>query len=500
VLRQINGARKVFLIISSSVLLRLSFPGFNLEFLAWFALVPLLLALKDADYKEALALSYLCGLFFFGLVLFWLRHVSFPGYIVLISILSIFFAIFGVFFLHATRYPLYAVFSIPALWVFLEYTRSNLFTGFGWALLGHSQYMNLPIIQISDVTGAYGVSYLIMMVNVIIYNVLQGGVKKNLSSCLAVIVIIACVLGYGYVKLSITGDAKETLKISVIQGNIPQPLKWDPDYKEAIYGIYAGLTEDAAKDGPDLIIWPETALPDIIEKGILPVRLREAAANAAAHLLIGAASYGNPKGEIFNSAFLISDKGSVVKKHDKLHLVPFGEYVPFAEYMDFVRRFIDKPIGELTKGSEYTIFELKEDSRFGVLICFEDIFSGLVREFALKDADFMVNITNDAWFMKSSAPYQHAQSSVFRAVENRVPVVRAANTGLSCFIDKTGRITGSVNVRNSEICVRGYKTGRVNISPDNSFYKRFGDIFIFCCLIGLILGGGYKWVKGRLQY
>lgn len=478
--------------------MRLSFPNFNLEFLAWISLVPLFRALKDADYKEALALSYICGLFFFGLVLFWLHHVSILGYCALILILSIFFGIFGIFLLYAKRSMLYAIFVIPAFWVFLEYVRSNLFTGFEWALLGHSQYMNLPIIQISDITGAYGVSYLVMMVNIIIYNILQGGFKKNLKSCFIVIFIIVCVLGYGYFKLSIAETTKETLDISVVQGNIPQALKWDPDYKEAIYNIYTSLTKDAANDRPDLIIWPETAIPDIIEKDVLSRRLKPVAASAMAHLLIGAASYGDSDEEIFNSAFLISDKGNILKRYDKVHLVPFGEYIPFGRYAEFIRRFIDKPIGELTRGSEYTIFEFRKNLRFGVLICFEDIFSGLVRRSALKDADFMVNITNDAWFMKSSAPYQHAQSSVFRAVENRVPVVRAANTGLSCFIDKKGRITDSVSVENGEICVRGYKTGRINISPDNSFYKRFGDIFIFVCVIALILNGGYRWSKRYL--
>ncbi len=498
-------------VVLSALLLTLSFPNFNLEFLAWFAFVPLFFTLRRVTTKEAFFLSYLCGLVFFGLTIYWVHYVSILGYIILILILSIFFGLFGLFSScvvrraycekNSTQYAIrntqYATFIIPALWVFLEYLRSNLFTGFGWALLGYSQYLNLPVIQISDITGAYGVSFLVMMVNVMIYNIFSLG-KKAIPASLVGLFILFSVFGYGYFKLAEANAAEGTLNISLIQGNIPQNIKWKPQYKDKIFTIYKSLTKSAGRDEPDLVIWPETALPGFIEEEAFSKRLQDLAKDVNADLLIGAPSYSDSENEdIFNSALLISKEGKHFKRYDKLHLVPFGEYVPFARFLNFLRDFIDKPIGDFAKGSEYTVFELEEGVRFSVLICFEDIFPNLVRNFAVRDVDFLINITNDAWFKKTGAPYQHAQPSVFRAVENRVPVVRAANTGFSCFIDGYGRIIDAVRVNNDEIFVMGYKTKRLSLFEGESFYKRFGDIFTFFCITALIINGGWIWLKRR---
>ena len=489
-LRKIDRLRETGLVLSSAVLLTLSFPNFNLGALAFFAFVPLFFALDKKGYKEAFFLSYLCGLIFFGLTMYWLCHVSILGYVLLISILSVFFGLFGPFFLYAKRYALYAIFLIPASWVVLEYLRSNLFTGFGWALLGYSQYLNLPVIQIADITGAYGVSFLVMLTNVIIFIIYYRRHPRDLNACVAGILVMLAALGYGYFKLEQTDAIFKTLNVSVIQGNIPQSAKWDPLYKEKIFIVYKLLTEDAAVHNPDLIIWPETALPGFIDEKELLDKVKELAQDTKAYLLIGAPAYADPEGErIFNSAVLISEKGDTLERHDKLHLVPFGEYVPLGGWLDSLRNFIDKPIGSFSRGNEYTIFELKDRSRFGVLICFEDIFAALVRKFVAKEADFMVNITNDAWFMRTSAPYQHAQASVLRAVENRVPVIRAANTGLSCFIDRYGRITGSVKISGEEIFVMGHKTESIHPSYNRSFYNKFGDVFTFLCLTAIIITG-----------
>jgi apolipoprotein N-acyltransferase len=369
----------------------------------------------------------------------------------------------------------------------MEYVRSHLFTGFGWALLGHSQYLNLPIIQIADITGAYGVSFVAMMVNVVIYTLLNGEAKKGARAFFVLLLIISGVLGYGYLKLNNTEAAKGDLKISLIQGNIPQKMKWDSEFIDHIWSVYSTLTREAGRDNPDLIIWPETALPGYMEDRELYKAVAQLARNTGSALLIGAPSYRESDEAIFNSAFLIGEGGDIIERYDKLHLVPFGEYIPFSRYIGFIRKVINKPIGTFGKGDEYTIFELENGLRFGVLICFEDIFANHVRRFAARDADFMVNITNDAWFMKTAAPYQHTQSSVFRAVENRMPLVRAANTGLSCFIDRTGRIFDSVKVGADEIFVAGYKTNKIDMFNAKSPYTRFGNIFVFLCALAVII-------------
>jgi apolipoprotein N-acyltransferase len=363
----------------------------------------------------------------------------------------------------------------------LEFIRSHVFTGFGWALLGHSQYMNLPAIQIADLTGAYGVSFLVMVVNVVLYLLLSKDAKRCGAACLAAIILACAIPCYGYYKLGMKPDSPRQVKISVVQGNIPQNKKWDPIERDNILSIYTSLTKEAGKENPALIIWPETSLPGYMQESDLYQHVAALSKNIRIPILLGAPSYRHDNDTVFNSAYHISARGSMARRHDKMHLVPFGEYIPFEKALSFVRGFINKPIGTFLKGNIYTIFRLSGDERFCVLICFEDIFSGLVREFALRGAGFMVNMTNDAWFMNTAAPYQHAQSSVFRAVENRMPVVRAANTGLSCFIDKNGRIYAKVERGGKDIFISGYKTAVVNISQEDTLYTAFGDLFVALC-------------------
>ncbi len=201
-------------------------------------------------------------------------------------------------------------------------------------------------------------------------------------------------------------------------------------------------------------------------------------------LLIGAATIGEDKDVYYNSACLISKDGSLGGVYNKIHLVPFGEYLP----LPFIFGFIDNmyEIAGWTKGKEYTLFDIK-GNKFGVLICFEDIFSDLVRGFINQGADFMLNITNDAWFGRSPEAYQHLQASVFRAVENRVNIVRAANTGVSCFIDPYGRVIDRVSSKNEDIFIQGYKTQTIFIKEMDTFYTRFGDLFVLLCFFLTII-------------
>jgi len=454
---------KLILLVISAVLLSLSYPIFNFEFLAWIAFIPLFFALQNQSRFEAFKLSYLCGLIFFGITIYWLIYVSVLAYILLILILALFFGLFA-FLIRSTIHhpPSTILFTIPAIWVLVEYIRTHLFTGFGWALLGYSQYLNLPLIQIADKTGVWGTSFIVMMVNVAVFRWLKDGFKKAKPVVITTILILGLTFLYGWARLSEKVAFSKLITISVIQGNIPQHQKWDESFKEEILTKYEKLTIEAAETKPDLIIWPETALPGYMEEEDLQKKVRNLAKKVKIPLLIGAPSVSDYEEEKpFNSAFLISEDGEIIARHEKMHLVPFGEYIPFQKNLAFLRRFINKRIGNFNAGKEYTIFKLKNNYRFGVLICFEDIFPNLVRNFVDRDADFVVNMTNDAWFMDSSEPYQHAQASVFRAVENRIPVVRAANTGLSCFINSKGRITDRVEVNGKDTFVEGFKTSRV---------------------------------------
>ena len=463
--------------ILSGILLALSYPIFNLELFAYVAFVPLFFAIKNVTLKKAFFLSYICGVVFFAITIYWLIHVTLVGLILLILYLALYFGFLGLFFnFLSINYKLSTInlLLIPAIWVFLEYLRSHLLTGFPWALLGYSQYLNLPLIQIADITGVWGVSFLVMMVNVAIWKSMLKvkGLRFKVKNFFdfSVLFTIACLittLGYGYYKLRTTHDAQRTtLKISIIQGSVPQSEKWDERFREEILARYEALTKKAAKEKPDLIIWPETAVPGIVdeEPQLLGWVLR-LAKEVKAPMLVGAVTVQGAN--YYNSAILISREGKIIAQYDKLHLVPFGEYVPLEKYFPFLRNLISVPIGDFTPGKEYTVFKAEGLEEFSALICFEDIIPVLSRRFMKKGAKFLVNITNDAWFMKTSAPYQHAQASVFRAIENRVPVVRAANTGLSCFIDSNGHIYDKVSHGKKDIFVIGYKTSEVVAKIDS---------------------------------
>ncbi|MDP2945971.1 MAG: apolipoprotein N-acyltransferase [bacterium] len=493
-------SKELFLCLLSAVLLILSFPKSNLEFLAWFGFVPVFFALNNKSLKQAFLLFFITGIIFWSGIIYWLVHVTLPGTIVLILYLALYFAIFGLIIRPLTkRSTPYVLIFIPSVWVLLEYIRSHLFTGFPWALLGYSQYLNLPVLQIADITGVWGVSFLVMMVNVAIIEITSSairGLRPRLKAVgILMIALLFLTLSYGYFRLfqRPAMNTRHSILISVIQGNIPQELKWNKDSNDFIMDRYFSLTAQALKDKPDLIIWPEAALPVVLEEepGYYE-RVKGFVKEVNIPLLLGAVNLRDNL--YYNSALLISEKGELLVRYDKLHLVPFGEYIPLRKILSFLETIV--PIGDFTRGKEYTVFNhptpysLLPTNEFSVLICFEDLFPDLSREFVKRGAVFLINITNDAWFKKTSSPYQHLCASVFRAVENRVFLVRSANTGVSGFIAPTGKIVSLVGDKfGNHIFVSGYKSQEISLSKRRlSFYTRYGNIFVIACLL-FILGG-----------
>ena len=486
----------VALSILSAGLLILSFPKPNLQFLAWVALVPWLFALRGQRPLRAFLLSYLTGLVFFSGVVYWVNYVSSLGFTVLVLYLALYFAVFGLVFSPFTFHPSpFTFLLIPSLWVALEYIRSHLFTGFGWALLGYSQYRVLPIIQISDITGAYGVSFLIVLVNVGIYQTISLSLenrkqktenrKRILYSVLCLLSSVILVLTYGYYKLNQPVEG-EGIKVAVVQGNIPQKMKWDPQAREYILEKYSRLTGQALLKQPQLIIWPETSVPGYLEDDpeLLEKITSLSEQSWPAYLLVGTPQMVGRQGKSYNSATLLL-QGQVMQRYDKLHLVPFGEFTPCPAL--FSRFSFAGLIGDFIPGEDYTVFDLEfEDSTvsLGALICFEDVFGHLARRFVQKGAQILVNITNDAWFEDSSEPEQHLQASVFRAVENRVNLLRSANTGVSCFINPWGKILGRItDSAGRDVLVEGEKTQELQITSAYSFYTALGDLFCWLCIM-----------------
>jgi len=487
--------------ILAAVLLSFSFSSFNLGLFGWCGFIPLFTALENKSLRQSFIIAYLCGIVFWSLTIYWLIHVTLIGQIILILYLAVYFGIFGcVFYFSRFFSSTSRLFFMPGAWVLLEYIRSHLFTGFPWSLIAFSQYKNLPVIQIADVTGAWGVSFLVVLVNTALYLILRK--QSRIKAALICAAIFFLSLLYGFYKLSYKPDLAgkgKLLKISVIQGNIPQYLEGDRQTADFILDNYKELTVAAAKDKPGLIIWPEASVPGIFGRDAAEFkRVFSLAAQQNINLLTGAVSRLNQN--YFNSALFIDNFGEPAAIYNKLHLVPFGEFVPLKNIFPFLEAIA--PIGDIRPGKEFTIFKLQSDTfappraglstnpkqnegiDFGVLICFEDLFPELSRQFVKRGARFLVNITNDAWFKQGSAPYQHFAASVFRAVENHVYLARAANTGISGFIDPSGRILAIVGNAGGEIFIKGYRSQEIYLmAAKRTFYSDYGDIFIIFCLL-----------------
>jgi len=340
--------------------------------------------------------------------------------------------------------------------------------------------------------------------------------RKNkltrLITALITFIFLAGTIIYGYSKLKRPEPEGSTLKIALIQASIPQELKNSRSgLSKLILDKHLVLTKLSAVKGEigfshpgeksenarrpvksaDLVVWPETAIPDyILEKQDLYAAIVGMVKETGIPLLTGLPYYEEEKNEYYNSAVLFSKEGIPGIRYDKLHLVPFGEYLPLRPLLSLLSGLVSRidEIGDYNPGLEYTVFSLPGGASFSVLICFEDMVANLSREFVKRGARLLINITNDAWFENSSAPYQHMDGSVFRAVENGVPVVRCANTGVSCFINADGRVGKRVrDAEGRDVFITGYCTGEVTLSERSglTFYTRYGDLF--CLLCGVIV-------------
>ena len=488
----------------SAVLLILAFPKFDLGFLAWIGLVPLFIALKDKSLKWAFGLSFLTGITFLMGIFYWINFIGgfeWFHFILLGLYFGSYFGLFGltVNFISQTT-AISSVFSAPFVWVSLEYLRSHAdFLGLPWALLGHSQYLNIPVIQIASFTGVYGISLLIVLVNMALSEVILSWVSMRRGTLVGrwpeafklatvPIVVLGTSLTYGF-TVTHNSTASDTIRITVIQGNIPQEIRWEREYIKRNLDTHIALTREAANAGHTaLIVWPETSVQGSLTQDLsLMNMLSTLASETQTNLLVGSAvrpKFGSREFRMrnwFNSAFLVSSGGRIVGKYDKIKLLPFAEYLPYKETLPWPETLASKA-ANFIPGKEYTLFNVN-GAKFGAMICWENIFPDLFRNLVSNGANFMVNITNEAWFGKTAAPYQFMAMNVFRAVENRVAIARAANTGISGFIDPSGKILGTVKDGNRDIFVKGYLTMDIPILRQRTFYTRYGDIFAYLTLV-----------------
>ena len=418
---------------------------------------------QGRDIKDAFKLSFAAGMIFNLGIMYWMgivvvKYGYLPVYMGVLAVLSIsaalaaYFSLFGagVYWLKRAGIPEFI--SAAPLWVIVEFAKSNLFTGFPWENLGYSQIGNLSMIQTADLFGVYGISFLVVLVNALVYRAVEYAPRwKKCAAPLAfcTLIIVSAML-YGQWRLQDVGAAvtsRHLMKTTIIQGNIDQNIKWDEKFERESLNTFLELSAGQPGPEPGLIIWPETTTSFFFQD--MDDKHRDIVSVARSrndYLILGSPSYETIAGRTqhMNSAFAVSNSGVILGRYDKIHLVPFGEYMPFRSIFPFLGQLLPG-MSDFNSGNGIHPLQLG-DKKVGVLICYESIFPEISRDYKKSGAQLLVNITNDAWFGRSSAPFQHLSMAVFRAVENRMYIARSANTGISAIIDPCGRVTAGTNL------------------------------------------------------
>lgn len=492
----------MILALLSGLLLAFSFPTVIGKFssslwpLAWLGLTPVYWAVQGASFKKAFGCGVATGFLLYGISLYWIfiaMHfygevsvgATLTALFLLVFILSLFIG--GAFllavFLRSRGVPMALAFSLS--WLLQDWVR-NFFPcgGFSWSSLCYSQGVS-PFLQIVDLTGPYGITFLILVHNalwgeIVLFLKKRRTVPTRLAFCL--VVLLGVSLLYGFFRRLEVKNLFQNLpekKLVLVQGNIPQELKWVSENMEEILGEHLELSQQAGEFLPDLLIWSEASYPAVIPPDLLRVGTIDILSTP---LLMGAMAYTGTFPEewppaadadfrLYNSAFLVEPGGFVVGQYNKNHLVPMGEYVPLRKLFFF----IDKIVPGFTDFSPGKSFHLLETSgmKMGVTICYEDLFPEISRNFVNAGADFLVNLTNDAWYEHSSAVFQHVEFSRFRAIENRRFLARATNTGVTAVFDPTGQ-----EVARAPLFQAVTLPATIRLGGPVTFYTQFGDVFL----------------------
>lgn len=498
------------LAVAAGLLLAAAFPKIGLAGLAWLA--PALILFVATAGKSPFRLGWLAGFAHYLASLYWLLRIPVDympivGWLALSAFLALLTATWvwacAVSQRAATTWPRRLVWALgcAAVWVALEMTIARTFGGFPWNLLASSQYQMLPLIQVASVTGVYGVSFLIIWFSVSLLLAVQQLLRQPtrrllwLGEIILPLAVILLLATAGLRKISDRPAAAREIKIALVQPSIPQTMIWNTADSTARFDQLIKLSEAALATKPDLLLWPEAAVPKLLRHD-RPTY--EAVTNLArthrVWMIIGAddaephAQPGQPDAaDYFNSSFLISPDGELAATYRKRRLVMFGEYVPLLRWLPFIK-YLTPITGGFTPGDAVVPFAIPDlKLKTAVLICFEDTFPHLARNYVDDDTDFLVNLTNNGWFGESAAQWQHAAAAVFRAVENGRPLVRCANNGLTCWIDTRGGQHEIYFGDTRDIYGAGFKTALLPLPAPGprptTFYNRHGDWFGWGCVL-----------------
>jgi apolipoprotein N-acyltransferase len=488
---------RALLALASGLTLALAFPNYNLSLLAWISVTLLVLACVGARPAVAPVYGMLSALVFFPMSLTWIDVVmrqygdvgfwTSAGILALIGIAGgIICAVFtwGVA-LVSRRSRLFACALAPFLWVTIEFARANLpIIAFPWNLLGYAASGNLALVQLTAITGIYGLSFLIAAYgSLLAYAILSG--RHRAWQAVLITTAVLIIVARGGVYLVPHAEAHHVAHL--VQTNFPQSEEYPPDWDR----IHAGemnelqfISVDAAKREPGLIVWPEVPAPFSFQEGNFAARATTIARDSGTDFLVGVVDWKRDSvGKLIasNSAVLLDPSGSRIYTYDKIHLVPFGEYVPLRKWLTFAGR-LTADISDFTPGAAYTVGDLRygatSEQKFGAFICYEAVFPDEVRHFTLGGAELLINMSNDGWFGRSSAPAQHLMMARVRAVENRRWLLRDTNNGFTASVDPYGRIVAELGTD-----FRGELDAPYDFRSGLTPYTRFGDWFAWLCVI-----------------
>lgn len=483
------------------MLYALSMPKPALAPLGWVALAPLCLAIARTARRPAprgmrpFLLGLVTGLVAFAGTVSWTSDVLavFGGLNaalawllagLLIAFLAIYPALFSLTLTTAiTRAGLPALAIAPLLWVATEWLRGTLFTGFPWVLLGYSQSAVIAPLQAASLVGIYGLSGLVACPSAALALLLVPDPKRARTRVVTAAMLLALPLAataWGAWRVGqqslVQGPA---IKVGVVQGNVPQGQKWDPAYRDVILQRYLSLTQSVAREGVDLVLWPESSTPFVFGRDVLQTEIMRAGlAPAGVPVVFGSDEIIGPT-EFYNSAFVLDAAGVIRGSYRKMQLVPFGEYIPVRTLLFFAQPLVEG-FSDFSAGEQLTLLPVGAQ-RLSVAVCYEAVFPWLSRRAVREGSQLLTTITNDAWYGWSAAPYQHFQQARVRAVETGRYLVRAANTGISGIVDPYGRI-----VVQSPLFETGTWAGDVRWLDGTTPYVRIGDAVAWASMLVLV--------------
>jgi apolipoprotein N-acyltransferase len=459
---------------------------------AWIALSPLLIAVVTAapapgrGALRSFGLGLMTGFVYFAGTVYWTGNVmaqygglSLPVAALiaglLVAYLALFPAIFALAFHLATKkFGARGLLLAPALWTATEYGRLTIFGGFPWVLLGYSQVTVLPIAQLAAVTGVFGLSWLVAMVSSAAAHAVLARDARRWLPLAASLAVVAAVASAGQWRVSddrLTG-AGRVLHVGLIQGNVRQDDKWEPALAAEILSRYLRLSRQAIAQGAQLVIWPESATPFYYGPDPETETVRALARESGVSMLIGSDLWERTRGgppKVYNAAFMVSRDGTTGGVYRKVHLVPFGEFVPMKDVLFFAAPLV-QAVSDFSPGTDVVTLPIPAGS-VSTAICYEVVYPSLIRDGVLAGSELLTTITNDAWFGRSSAPWQHFAMASMRAIEEGRYLVRAANTGVSGMVDPYGRVRLA-----SDLFVEGAWVVDVRLLDDRTIYSRIGDV------------------------